>query len=137
MDGKFDKGHIPWNKGLKIRSNTGRTHFKKGQTAWNKGKPHLAIRGNKHYKWKGGFWINKAGYKIIETKRLGKVFRAREHDLVMEEYLGRKLRIGEDVHHINGNKLDNRIENLKLLNKSEHSSLHQSLRRGVLPNPLH
>jgi len=29
----FPRGHVPWNKGKKVQSNTGRTHFKKGQFA--------------------------------------------------------------------------------------------------------
>jgi uncharacterized protein YerC len=44
----------------------------------------------------------------------------------MENYLGRKLDRREVVHHINGNTKDNRIENLQLMNLSEHGKLHMS-----------
>ena len=54
--------------------------------------------------------------------REGKKVRA--HRWIMEQYLGRKLLQTENVHHINHNPLDNRIENLVVMGEKEHSSLH-------------
>lgn len=46
------------------------------------------------------------------------------HRLVMEEYLGRKLRKDEHVHHIDGNVANNLISNLEVVTNSSHRKLH-------------
>lgn len=46
--------------------------------------------------------------------------QVREHRWVMEQYLGRKLETWEHVHHIDGNHLNNAIENLEVLSNADH-----------------
>ena len=64
------------------------------------------------------------GYVLVRTTRRKKCIQALEHRIVMEEWLCRKLHRHEDVHHINGDRADNRIENLLLCGRKEHFQFH-------------
>jgi len=50
--------------------------------------------------------------------------RYKFHRKVMEDHIGRKLNRNEHVHHINGDKKDNRIDNLQIVSPSQHAKLH-------------
>lgn len=88
------------------------------------------IGGKNSRFWKGGrriqggyavVWVPQSHHFASMRDRNGGI---REHRLVMAEHLGRCLNSEEVVHHKNGNKLDNRIENLELMHPSEHAWLH-------------
>lgn len=70
--------------------------------------------------WKGGHIGITTGYQYIriDGKDIG------EHILVAEKKIGRRLKEDEVVHHINGDKTDNRPENLQVMTNSEHVKLH-------------
>ena len=83
--------------------------------------PHLRAFKKGHpveYKVKqrdGSGTINKDGYRRLCVG--GR--KVLEHRFVMEQELGRRLAVHENVHHVNGDRLDNRLENLELWSKSQ------------------
>lgn len=79
------------------------------------------LQGGKHGSWKGGRVTTGEGYIGIrissDDMMAGMIVRSGyvlEHRLVMARHLGRPLLETESVHHINGVRTDNRIENLQL-----------------------
>lgn len=75
--------------------------------------------------WKRGYTLNN-GYKMIWVD--GK--KVYEHRYVMEQHIGRKLKRGEEIHHIDKNRMNNSIENLMLLSIEEHKKFHRDKKTG-------
>jgi hypothetical protein len=82
---------------------------------------------------RAGFEENHDGYIMIyepnhpNSKKNGWI---KEHRWIMSQHIDRALREWEHVHHKNGNKKDNRLENLELMTNSEHDRLTRN------PNPV-
>lgn len=79
---------------------------KKGNVPWNKGK--------------GKGYVNQRGYRCHKIN--GR--EVKEHRLFMERHLGRKLEPWEHVHHKDGDKLNNAINNLEVIDGAEHIRIH-------------
>ena len=80
-------------------------------------------RGKTQVRRKEVWWVCNRGYIVGRVTVDGKTRRVRQHRYIMEQHLGRTIPSDMDVHHINGNKQDNRIENLMVLPKSEHARI--------------
>ena len=113
------------------------SHLKKGggkycsrkcsaKHAFNSGKYRIGHIGHNCGKGKG--YLNKKGYKIIQlpNHNTGRSrHRMREHRYIMEQLIGRKLKLTEVVHHKNEIKNDNYPSNLMLFkNKRAHQKYH-------------
>ena len=89
---------------------------------------YIPKRAADHGKWKGGRMLNTHGYILVRSPTHPKAYKhglyVFEHILVMEKYIGRYLTKEEVVHHKDGNRQNNAIDNLQLLTRGAHTSLH-------------
>jgi hypothetical protein len=130
--GRAGEAHSMWSGGPAKRTcqNCGKEFAtRKARIAYGRGKycsrscadPHRGHgHGGLNPNWKGGRAIAD-GYILITVDG----HRKMEHRHIMEIALGRPLRPGECVHHINGIRDDNRLDNLEVLSRATHATLHQ------------
>lgn len=98
-----------------------RSHEKLRERLASESNPFRGKRGELSLWWRGGRRLVK-GYVQIGRYGAPPVL---EHRLLMEKSIGRELRPDEVIHHINGDRKDNRIENLAVMTRAEHSRLHR------------
>ena len=105
----------------------GKTHTAETREKIKKVLSKLNRFGENAANWRGGK-STIGGYITIYSENhplRDKRNRIFQHRLVMEQFLGRYLKPEERIHHINGIKTDNRIENLMLFaSESEHQKYH-------------
>lgn len=100
----------------------------------NKGRKHIVtdetrekLSAAQFKRWEGvrkGYGEHNGYIRFTAGEHKGRL----QHIVVMEQHIGRELQPQEVVHHINGNRKDNRIENLQLMTREDHSKLHLMLR---------
>ncbi|MEK6883557.1 MAG: HNH endonuclease [Nanoarchaeota archaeon] len=95
---------------------------------WMKGRKGIISNA-----WKGGEYKDNWGYIWIYNPEHpnNRNNYIRKHRLIMEQYIDRYLTEDEHIHHINGIKDDNRIDNLQIVNIKEHGSLEGRKAKGI------
>lgn len=120
----FAPGHTPWNKDKKGIHLSPASEFKKGMKSINHlPVGQLVIRTDKNGTKRR--WI-----KIAEPNRWTEYAK-----WVWVHRGGRSIPRGLLVHHVNGNALDDRFENLQLVTRSEHINLHRKQLEAAHPDP--
>ena len=104
----------------------------------------MSLERERNPNWRGGNSLTSHGYRLIRVGRDHHLADVRgyayEHRIIAESKIGRKLEKGEQVHHIDGNKLNNCPSNLEVCTTQEHRAKHRTRDLGRrLPgqkNPL-
>lgn len=142
-----------WRKPKDIKKGNNKFCSKKCYFVWQRGRPRTKpIRQTCHgrlskqgTRWKSAIYIINGGYITVKYKdhpRSNGNGYVLLHVLIMEHKIGRFLKWkgtrgsanSEVVHHINSDVTDNRLENLQLMTRSEHTELHDNQRNAKKNN---
>lgn len=119
---------MPTQKQLRHWKKLGQSRIGRTNTPEHNRKSAEKRSGKLHPKWKGGRLIDSNGYVDLLIKSWPSARKngyIREHRYVMEKHIGRCLKSTEHIHHKDGNKKNNSIDNLEILGASEHMKSHR------------
>ena len=135
------KKHYPHERSIDVAKSIGRTKSAVDHMASRLkiGKDPASMYRIKAKAMRGAASGNFKGYRRKTSKGYVTLYRPgeegtdkngmiMEHRYLMAQHIGRPIAPDEAVHHINGVKTDNRIENLRLMDFGEHSALHNKER---------
>ena len=74
----------------------------------------------------GKGWVDKRGYRWVYVTENGKRRARREHRVIVEQSIGRRLDPWEVVHHKDGNPSNNEIDNLEIVEFGSHTAKHHT-----------
>lgn len=123
--GRKFKRSLEYCKNISLRFK-GKPKSEEAKQKMRENHPHL--KGNKHPRWKGGRIEMSHGYVGVYSPNhpyRSKANYVLEHRLIVEASLGRFLEPKEVVHHKNGIRNDNRIENLSVMSSADHCRVHK------------
>jgi ssDNA-binding Zn-finger/Zn-ribbon topoisomerase 1 len=127
-------GRTRWAHASGLKTQQCRGRCRECGTRVNRTTNRMFKRGTDNVHWKGGRTAKKSGYVVMTVYPEDPLvamatlniddgtYHVLEHRYVMAKHLGRCLERGEVVHHINGKRADNRIENLRLYSNEAHSN---------------
>jgi hypothetical protein len=97
--------------------------YNKKTKEWYRKTYNIPLDSPNKKKKNGEGYLRPEGYKVITVKGHPNAYdghgKIHEHTYIMSQYLNRPLNLGESVHHKNGMRDDNRIENLELWSKAQ------------------